>query len=66
MHREPATYYRGQQQKWAGRMHACTGVFHHWWGVVVALPLVVGGYCRARSLGAFRGFLRTRKTEQGR
>jgi hypothetical protein len=47
-------------------MHACTGVFHHWWGVVVALPLVVGGYCRARSLGAFRGFLRTRKTEQGR
>jgi hypothetical protein len=77
VHREPATYYRERQQKWAGRMHACNGVslllvlilrgsvFDHWWGVLVALPLLVGFYCCARSIGALGRFLRARRAERG-
>ena len=65
-----AHHYRRQQRRWAGLMHLALGcflvlvlilggsAFAQPRGLVLVLPLVVGGYCCVRSVGALRRFRR--------
>jgi hypothetical protein len=38
--------------------------FVHLWGLVLLVPMLVGGYCCVRSLGAYREFRRAMAEER--